>query len=463
MVSNQTRDNGVDPGPQLIHLTRLHTTHGDELSKRSLGTYAEYRRMRKHPTVALARALVIAPVVAGSWTIEADDDVPDQQVEFIQAQIMPHREQIVEQAMRHRVDYGWGAWEKQYEIKPVDGINRVCVKRIKNLLPDFTYILIDGYNGDFEGFRQHPTQDRHDYAVVTRRYALLVAWEVEGDEYYGRPLLENIRHIHTGWLDCNAGAERYDRKMAGAQWVVHYPQGTSTKDGEENVKNSVIAASIINALEASGSVSLPRKVKTMVTNLNDASKDDNAWQIELKDHSPKQHSFVDRLKYLDTQIARGLLVPERSAMEGQFGTKAEAGEHIDFAMTQRELDHAFITRQVNDQIVDDLVALNFGENQRGKIRLVTAPLIDQKLMFFREVYKLLLQHPTASLDAIDSLDTDALMDATGVPKGEEVVEVDGTPLANGGTSRPRQPGLDINNELAASVQRMYEQAIGDAE
>src|SRR2546421_7841752 len=35
-----------------------------------LGTYAVYRRMSSHPTLALAKSIVTAPILASSWTFE---------------------------------------------------------------------------------------------------------------------------------------------------------------------------------------------------------------------------------------------------------------------------------------------------------------------------------------------------------------------------------------------------------
>src|SRR2546421_12918099 len=34
------------------------------------GTYAVYRRMSAHPTLALAKSIVTAPILAGSWSYE---------------------------------------------------------------------------------------------------------------------------------------------------------------------------------------------------------------------------------------------------------------------------------------------------------------------------------------------------------------------------------------------------------
>ena len=70
-------------------------------------SYNTYRTMRKDPTIALARALVIAPVVAGEWRIEADDEVDDERIKFIQDQFLGIREPFIEAALFAGIDFGW--------------------------------------------------------------------------------------------------------------------------------------------------------------------------------------------------------------------------------------------------------------------------------------------------------------------------------------------------------------------
>lgn len=430
---------------QTIHLMRSQTTEGWTLDKRLPATYDSYRRIRRHPTVALARALAIAPVVSARWSIETDDDVGDEVVKFLQDWLMPARNLLVEQAMKARIDYGWAPFELVLgQRRTPDGI-RIVPDRFKHLLVDRTEILVDRFTGEFDGFRQDPGQDESLWKRVEPDRAILINFDVEGDELYGEPLLENVRLSYQNWLDANKGAERYDAKIAGTHWVVMYPIGSSNVDGVET-DNGTIAAQVLSALESSGSVSIPRKVAAFVSDLNDKTLGD-AWSIDLKDHAAKQHSFVERLKYLDTNIVRGLLMPERSVLEGNFGTKAEAGEHVDQAMRIREIEHDRITDIVNRTAVARLVSLNFGDEMVGKVRLVASPLTDTNELFFREVYKLIMAHPVESIDAIRGIDIDALTDSVGLPKNEEVIGDDDD-----------EEGAGIDRELTDRIAKLFKSA-----
>ena len=147
-----------------------------------------------------------------------------------------------------------------------------------------------------------------------------------------------------------------------------------------------------------------------------------AWHVELlEDGGAKQTAFIDRLKYLDTLKVRGLLLPERAILEGQFGTKAEAGEHGDMMVTNMEMIDKAIVSVVNEQIVNQLVALNFGPEMVGKIRLVALPLIDSQIDFLRELYKKVSD---------PNLDLETLKNKLDLPiKEVEVERVPGTNIA----------------------------------
>lgn len=406
-------------------------------------SYKTYREVRKHPTIALARALSIAPVVAASWSVEADEDVPEDAKAFIEDELLELREPIIQTAMEGGVDFGWAPFEKVFEIREEDG--RIGLKKLKPLIQDHTTILIDKNSGAFAGFRQPgPTGTPMD---LSPEYCWLANFRVEGTQWYGQSLLENVREHWNAWKEGEAGARQYDSKIAGARWMVKYPPGASptTADGEP-VDHAVIAEAMLRKLVANGSIMLPRRLEDMPTDTTGAARD--AWDVTfLADPFAKQYSFVARLQYLDKLFVRGLLLPERSVLEGQFGTKAEAGVHADLALTQKELDHRHITRLANRYIVDQLVELNFGRQFRQKVRLVANPLQDEKAAFFRELYKALITNPTAALELLSRVDWDWLSQSVGVKTTDE-------------PQMPADPGVDREDPLAQDTERLLRVARG---
>ena len=89
-------------GPQAIGVNGSGVLGGPAWpAPRSPAGYETYRRMRRDPTIALARALAVAPVVAGKWTVEADADVPDTVRGWIDKQFLTVREPLLETTLKH--------------------------------------------------------------------------------------------------------------------------------------------------------------------------------------------------------------------------------------------------------------------------------------------------------------------------------------------------------------------------
>ncbi len=381
-----------------------------------VGTYTQLRAVRKDPTVSLARALLISCIQAGSWNIEVDDDVSAEVQEFIE-HVLPLREDFIYNTVAFgKVDFGWIGFEKIFKVEE----DRIVIEALKPLLHDMTNILVTAH-GRFNGYRQvsiggsglQPSLGSIGPAYpldVPVEKCLHIAFGVEAGYLYGMPLLENIRRSMDMWDECNDGARRYDKKLAGTHWVIKFPPGTATVDGE-TVDNGVIAAKVLAAMESNGSVAIPTTTAQVLQELTNAGVADlYAWSVQLlDDKGSKQKNFNDRLKYLDSQKVRGLGFPERAILEGTFGTKAEAGTHQDLALNNFEAVDRDIARVFNDQLINQLVELNYGVELVGKVRLVAAPLVKRQLAFLQKIYE--------GLNDPD-VDVEALRDSLNIPTAE---------------------------------------------
>ena len=247
---------------------------------------------------------------------------------------------------------------------------------------------------------------------------LHVAFRVEGSYLYGVPLLENVRKVCLAWQEADEGARRYDRKIAGATVVVQYPKGSSYDEHGVLTPNPELAKRLAHKLESSGAVAIPRDVAQL---LETAGLDSPGWKVELLAAGGSlQVGFTGRLEYLDKLKVRGILAPERTVLEGQHGTLAEAEAHADVALTQADLTHQYVVDQLNLQVVDRLLVLNYGEDTRGAVQVVPAPIVDAKRSFYRDLYKTLLANPNFQAHELSALDLDALKDTLGLPKAKKV-------------------------------------------
>lgn len=364
--------------------------------------YKKIRLMRKDPTISLARQLSIAPVLASEWSVEAEAGAPPGAKEFITKEMMPLRTHILHTGFLGCIDFGWQPFEK---VILVDDFAQMRVKKLKPLLQDITEILVDPATGAFVGLAQ-------DELELTTDDCLLLNIDVEGTDWYGQSIMDIVEPTYDKWVTVDAAADRYDRKIAGAHWVVHYPQGTSTVDGVK-VDNAVVADRILKKLEASGGIAVPTTVSKEVDDLNKDSKP--AWIIDILDAKGGQTGFIDREKYLDALKVRAFGMPERAVLEGQFGTKAEAEAHGNIALLLQDFRHRRIVQQVNWHFVNHLLRLNFGPAAENLVYIRPAPLTDTSLMYLRDIYKEVLKDPNMMATETARMDMEALYDRLGIP------------------------------------------------
>ena len=367
--------------------------------------YETYRRMRRDPTIALARALAIAPVVAGKWTVEADADVSEGIRGWIDKQFLTVREPLLETILQHGyVNFGHQGFELVWGL---DAQGRQCIVRFKPLLPDITEILIDEH-GSLAGLRQRKVD-------LLGASAMLVSFGGEGSSLYGEPLLENVREVWNDWRKANEVAARYDRKIAGAYLLLHYPSfGQGIDQNGAKLDNVYLAQRILDKLEAASGVAVG-DVPSELAPGQDPNQ--TAWRLEVQGSAGgQQQGFVDRLRYLDSLKVRGMLLPERAILEGQHGTLAESQSQGDLACLQAELVHHHVTREINRQAVDPVLEANWGPAYRGKVRLAAAPLSSDNLGFLRQLVPQVLSDPKDFAELFHRADWPSIFDAVGLPQ-----------------------------------------------
>ena len=311
-----------------------------ELTNKYEHLYKTYRDMISDPTIAFARMLCVAPLVTAGWSYEEKEGAPAGAKECVEHCLSPWRIDICKAALEGYIDYGWVGFEMVYDVK--DG--KAFLSKVKPLLQAQTWILVCTKTGEYLGLRQYNYRNENvDLGIYD---SLHVAIDVEGTNWYGRPLLENARAIAKQWDQVNASANKYDTKVAGASWVVYYPVGESPYNGQLKVDNYQIAMDFLGALQANGRLAVPMTIAKWQTDMN-VSDENAGWKIELiSDKGAGTVGFVERQKYLDALKVRAFGMPERAVLEGQYGTKADATAHADFAITVFEIRHQIIVQQI---------------------------------------------------------------------------------------------------------------------
>lgn len=378
--------------------------------------YRKVRMMRKHPTVRLVRLLSIASMSAAKWSVTTTDKADDKAKELINT-LLPMQMHIMSSGLRGMFDFGWAPYEKVWKFNKETC--QIELRKLKALLQDQTQIMIETKTGDFAGFKQAPN------VFLGCANALILSQDVEGSYHYGEGTMPAIEFAYNRWLVTDEANVRFDKKISGAHWVIHYPEGMSQYGGAK-IDNYTIALKLLEAMQGSGSFAVPRTVMSQVTDLSGQAGDESAWLIELKEASAgAQMSFEARMRYLDNQIVRAGEFPERAIIEGQYGTKADAEAHADFAVARMDFRNKQLIEQVNQQLVNPMLRINYGETCENSVKLEIAPIADDKKALLKQIYLSALSNPARSEFEYANIDMQAIRDNIGIPtlqKHEEALD-----------------------------------------
>jgi len=377
-------------------------------------TYDDYRRIRKDATVSLVREHAPGPIIAANWSFEKrEDSVPDAWLELVKEDAERIRDDYLLQAVQNLNDFGWMPFEKVW-YKDKDGYARI--RKLKALIHDYTNILVD-LKGNFQGFQQ----DDFAGTIIPLEKALLLSRDVEGTNWYGTAKLEIVGRVQDDWDDSNAGANRYDKKIAGSHWVVYYPIGTTPIDGIDT-DNYTVAGDILRALESSGKMRIPSAVQSHVTDLDKDGKSE--WKVEaISDTMARQHSFVARLEYLDRLKVRAYGFPEDTILKTRYSPKAEQGVHANIVATSQDVQHRAIVKMLNKHVIDQMLRYNFGQDAEGAVFIKPAPITNMSLTFLQDIYKMAMNNPSIVAAEYNELDMPELRDKIAVPHSGRVSEV----------------------------------------
>lgn len=374
------------------------------------------RKMRRDPTLGFLRDMYMAPILGADWTVVADDKKYQDAVPLITASTLPHRSEFLRNSLRGLLDFGWQSFEV---VKDFAQDGSLVVTKLKPLLQDLTTILVAS-KGQLVGVRNLVTQTFGEDAPtgqvdLYRDECIVMYRDVEGTNWYGEPIMRRCERPYDAWLASDDAAARFDKKVAGAHWVVYFPMGKSDFNGRADVDNYEIAKDLLNSLESSGKIAIPQTVLGQVTDLNNLDSTKMGWRVELLSAQTNQSNFVDRGKYLDSLKARGVGIPERAIFEGQFGTKAEAEAHADFAIDNLEMAHRDLLGLLNKQLVDRVLSLNKGPSYQTHVQVVAAPLSDVRKAALRTLYSTYFSTPDGQAEESDAIDWAAMRDELNIP------------------------------------------------
>ncbi len=399
------------------------------------GTFATYRKMRENPTIALARAVATMPVKGGKWSIQAQDGVNDDAVKAVEEIANRLWTDFCRSAM-YALDYGFQAFEVVWGADESNAA-RLTVQKLKPLMPELTTILVDKVTGEYSGLQQGKV-------TLPLSNTALYSYDREGQNYYGRSRMENIRtSAYNSWQDTRKKQSAHLTKNSGAVPMVRYPVGTSSDRSGGEKDNFDLATALLENLGKGNGVAMPWQLQPWAEDaLRRGVSADllTSWQISFLETRPGYGAeYQADLAYSDSLMMRGWLVPERSALEGKHGTLAEASAHGDLAVSVAEEVFADIVEVFNAYVVQPFMAANYGPSARHAVKLKPSPLVDSDKAFMRTLVNTILSQPN-NLDLfLATVDFDAALDQAAIPKAKQVVDAATVPTPNAPGTQP-QPG-----------------------
>ncbi len=374
--------------------------------------YKLYREISSHPTVALVMEIVKSPIISNEWAWHVKDGTPDEWLQTVKEMLDGMRHQAINDGLRG-LEFGWAGFEKVW--KEEDG--SLVLQRLKPLIPEHTEILVDR-GGNFRGLKNGVAG--RDTIELFDSKAWLYTHNAEFGNLYGRSRHENIRNDYDRSLQIADRLAQYLKKIAGLVVQLHYPDGTSKDVAGADRPNDFIAQQILDAVSQGKSVRLPNLFASMADQepLKAAElAGKSQWVLSALDIGGSDHStgLLAALEYIDKRLVRGWLRPERSAIEGQHGTMAEASAHTDTGMTDSELVDQDFASQFNRGVVDDVLAMNFGEQARGAVFAVPSPITDGTAANKMSLLKQMLSDKATSASVAGKIDVDEILKDLDIP------------------------------------------------
>jgi hypothetical protein len=379
------------------------------------GTFATYRRISAHPTVALVMKMVTAPIVANTWGWMKKPGVPQERVDFVRGMIEPMRGAVLTDGMR-ALAMGFAAFEKVWV--PVG--DRVVLAKLKSLLPEITQILVDEH-GNVRGLRnQSPNGTVRD---LLQNKAFLYTYDGESGNYYGRSRHENVRVTFSHAMQTAERMAQYHKKIAGVIAQLHYPEGTSRDAAGVERSNDWIAQQILEAVSMGRSVRFPNlfaSIEDPTTAADLAGK--SQWVLSQFDLGGTDYSpgLLNALAYYDKLLFRGWLRPERVGLDTQHGSRADAKQHSESIIVDSELIDQDFAAAFNAGVIDDVLSINFGPEARGSVWVDPSPISDTKTDTVKAVLAALLGNSQTAVGVAGQIDVGAVLDDLDVPSNNEL-------------------------------------------
>lgn len=404
------------------------------------GNYRVWRMIAKDSTINMAIALVVGPILSSGRAVEVRQqpgqqkkrkggpivgdgvitDPLDKRAEFIDGAMSPLLFELIED-MATSLFLGHKPFEQVWDVK--GGME--VIKEFRPLRNEATVLQVDNLTGKFLGLR-------HNNIDIFGSDAFNFVNETEDGYVYGKSRADRCRE--DWWMSLQLRRKLYElaQKATGLTFGVEGPVGTGKQDSNGNyldgpnpandIANEVLKMrpfwmpSTIIPFDFE-QVNNPDYLKSW-TAANEAAKF-KLHQFDWGNTAPAATAILAELAELGVRMMHAFCRPQREAMEGQHGTKAEAGIHGQIGVMDSDLRHGAYCRAISRGPINDLLERNFGPDARDSVYLEASPIQDAQKQFLSQLLTDSLTNPQNSQDLYGKLDKAKIADDLDIPIRED--------------------------------------------
>lgn len=365
--------------------------------------------MLHYPTIAYMAQLIIIAGNTSEWTVECDEGVPWEAVNLVQNMVDSVKFDLWRTVCYNWICFGYSAYEKVYTVYENDeGHPRIVLSALKHLLPE-TYSIERDADRGFLGIRTYIPRTE----FLNPEKCLVLTHDKFGDDMTGNALLKNAERsfdlIQTTWENLKS----FDAKASnGPKYKIRYPEQTFLDAAGNRVFTRDKANEMAQNLEDNGVALLPH---SPLRAAGQTGPNESDWDIERFPTESMSSTFIDELNYLDKCLCRAFGIPERSVLEGEFSTRADAGNASEFTLMRIQYLVKQVIDQFNKYVVDKVIDLNY-EDLKGRVRVVASDIDRSSVSAVREfIINLLNSNETLQKE----LDLDAMLDVSKFPRKQK--------------------------------------------
>jgi hypothetical protein len=389
------------------------------------GGWNAYREMSAHPTIALVQAVSLKPIERSPWAFNRKPDAPADRQKFVEDMFTPLHNSIVRDSL-DAVPMGCSMFEKVWAAQ---GRFHVLTE-LKPLALEKSKIRVTtgAGGGKFAGIENVADDVK---AVLDPINSWLYTHDAKQGNLYGRSRHENIRKQYGRSEEIAEKFARYLQKISGIIFQLHYPDsGTSLDQAGAARPNWWLASDLLQKVSEGQNVALGNKFASFLAGENGhvtpallekalaaAGKSDWVFSFLQPGGPDYAEGFLSTLAYYDKLFFRGWLRPERTALEAQRGGigQGDSEQHSEVGMLDTEAIAGDLARAFNKGVIDDVLALNFGEDARGSVWVEPTPLIDTTMDNALKLIEAALSNQQLAPSVAMQIDWDALLADLEIP------------------------------------------------